>query len=293
MAGRFFGTLSCAISDFQNMNNSKTILLVSNNFPNPAEPNRGIFTLQLVIELQKRANVIVLSPLPWFPSWLDFGVFKRWRHFSKIPKVYEIGGVTVHSPKYVFIPKVAEPVHAAFMFFRILPMLLQLRRKAQFDILNAHWLYPDGVSVAWCARIMKLPVILTALGCDVNEFLTEKIKKAQIIPSLMSASHIVTVSRDLTDILIEMDVPASKISTIPNGVNTDLFFRDSQSARERAETEKRNIVFVGRLSEEKDVGILLDAICLLKNIRQDFHLNVVGDGPERSTLEDFARSNGS
>ena len=268
------------------------ILLVSNNFPNPADPNRGVFTLQLVKELQRRADVTVVSPLPWFPRWLDYQIFSKWRHYSQVPNVYEIDGVTVISPKYFFIPKVAEPLHAALMFVRILPLLLKLRRNVGIDILNAHWLYPDGISVGWCARVMRLPFILSALGCDVNEFLNERFKRAQIISSLKSASHIVTVSRDLTDKLIEVNLPVSKISTIPNGVNSDIFFQDNRSTSRRDESEKRQIVFVGRLSEEKDVGILLEAILLLKGSRQDFHLTIVGDGPERKELEEYSESNG-
>ena len=45
------------------------ILLISNLFPTPQDPNRGIFTKQLVKEMRKVSDVTVVCPLPWFPKW--------------------------------------------------------------------------------------------------------------------------------------------------------------------------------------------------------------------------------
>jgi glycogen(starch) synthase len=49
------------------------------------------------------------------------------------------------------------------------------------------------------------------------------------------------------------------------------------------------IAFLGRLVTTKGVRVLLDAACLLRSEKRNFDLLIVGDGPERSALEELAR----
>jgi glycosyltransferase involved in cell wall biosynthesis len=49
------------------------------------------------------------------------------------------------------------------------------------------------------------------------------------------------------------------------------------------------LLFVGRLVEAKGVDVLLDACVRLRDEGVPFHLDIVGDGPERGMLEERAR----
>lgn len=69
---------------------------------------------------------------------------------------------------------------------------------------------------------------------------------------------------------IEGGLPASRIAVKPN-------FVDIARA---PETARRGGLFVGRLSPEKGIGVLLDALKDLPGIR----LDVIGDGPERERV---------
>ncbi len=273
------------------MGDRPKILLLSNNFPNPAEPNRGIFNLQLAKELQKVADLTVASPLPWFPKWLRFKSFRKWSHFSQVPLAFDIDGVNVHSPKYLYLPKIAEPFHALMMFIRMFPWLLLRRRKIGFDIIIVHWLYPDGVCASWYSRLMGVPLIMCAEGCDVNEFLAQTTKRIQILPALKAAAHIATVSNGLTQKLVDNGIPEETITTIANGVDSELFSRGNSDAMQAGRKKMPTILYVGRLSDEKDVMILLQAVVLLRNSGQEFCLNIVGDGPEMESLRRFSRQN--
>ena len=44
-------------------------LLFSNLFPTSADPNRGLFTRQLAVEIARLCDLEVVVPLPWFPGW--------------------------------------------------------------------------------------------------------------------------------------------------------------------------------------------------------------------------------
>ena len=78
-------------------------------------------------------------------------------------------------------------------------------------------------------------------------------------------------------------VGAAKVQLIPNGVDTALF-----APAARREHRVLNVLYVGRLSEEKNLGALVDAAAALAG-RFDLRLTFIGDGPSRRALEGHAR----
>ena len=270
------------------MNRSLRLLLITNLFPNPVDLNRGIFVNQLVKELRKLCDVEVVCPLPWFPKIHPVKALQRWQQYSLIPNTYVIDGITVHSPKYPMIPFVSDPIHSVLMYMGLVRCTRKLHRQHAFDVINAQWLYPDGVVSSWLAKMLKIPVALTALGCDVNLFLDQPTKRLQILPVLRRANAITVVSKSLAERLEAEGIPSSQISVIPNGVNTELFVpRDRAACSEqlRIPVDSKKIVFVGRLDEEKGVEYLVTACRQLSALRSDYHVYLVGDGPLRTSLE--------
>jgi glycosyltransferase involved in cell wall biosynthesis len=77
-------------------------------------------------------------------------------------------------------------------------------------------------------------------------------------------------------------VAADRVHLIPNGVDTALFAPAALSPGDR------RILYVGRLSAEKDLGTLVEAAGKLA--RLDVRLVLVGAGPERAALESAARA---
>jgi len=77
-----------------------------------------------------------------------------------------------------------------------------------------------------------------------------------------------------------------KVHLIPNGVDTTLF-----APRPRAPRRTRTVLYVGRLSEEKNLGLLLEAAGQLTR-RVDLRLVLVGQGPLRALLEARAQALG-
>lgn len=81
-------------------------------------------------------------------------------------------------------------------------------------------------------------------------------------------------------------VPAHKIMVIPNGIDVPNFLEQMQSDK-YINRSPNKIVFacVARLSFEKGVSCLLDALGKLNKIRQDWELWLIGEGPLREQLE--------
>jgi glycosyltransferase involved in cell wall biosynthesis len=78
-------------------------------------------------------------------------------------------------------------------------------------------------------------------------------------------------------------VGPERIHLIPNGVDTTLF-----RPVPRAVGEARTALYAGRLSEEKNLGALLEAAAELAS-RVKLQVTFIGDGPERPRLEARAR----
>ena len=268
------------------------ILLFTNLFPNPIDRDRGVFTLQLAKQLAKEHNLTVICPLPWFPKNSVFSRFTKWYIHSQVPSYYQIEGVNVYSPKYPMLPKVSEALHAKFMRLSIKRLIENLHSHSNFDVINSHWLYPDSVAVDTVARSLNIPHIATGLGCDVNHDLFDKNKRTAILEMIQNANKITVVSNDLKRVLMDQSVPDSKIFTIANGVDLTQFKplnRNECRKQLGISGEKKIILYVGRLSEEKNCSRLIRAFAQLETTK-DVDLYLVGDGPLRNDLETLARS---
>jgi glycosyltransferase involved in cell wall biosynthesis len=266
------------------------VLLFTNLFPTPSDPNRGLFTAQLAREMASRCELRVCVPLPWTPTGRFAAQFlpERYREFALVPDHMQVEGLEVDYPRYPLLPKVSERWQARLMRFGLGRYLARLRRRFAFDVINAQWLYPDGTAAVALAKTIGVPVVLTGLGCDVNEFLFRAEKRGQILGALEHASAITVVSRELANVLETQGIPAERITTIPNGVDTARFHPASREAARLQlgiDPARPLIVCISRLSQEKGVQVLVEAAALLTKRIPGVLITVVGEGPQRDALE--------
>jgi len=270
------------------------VLLVTNLFPTPVDPERGVFTLQLAKRMAEKAEVTIVCPLPYFPKLPFLSKFKKWYDFALIPSEYEVDGIKIYSPKYPMVPKVSESWHAKFVAMGLKGCLKKLHKVKQFDVVNSQWFYPDSVAVDKVLDELSIPHIPTGLGCDVNHDLFDKDKREAMQHMLNASSAITVVSNDLKRVLVEDNFNADDIHVIPNGIDFDQFKPVEQSAARKELNLPENesiILYVGRLSEEKNVHSLIKAFAKLEQ-RPELKLYLVGDGPLREDLENLANELG-
>lgn len=270
------------------MKQRRSILVVSNLFPTPTDPIRGVFTYQLVKRLTAICDVTVVCPLPWFPGWLRGQMFRKWADFAQIPSVYDWQGITVHCPKYPMIPRVSEAAQAALMFPSLYRTVKQLHRLKKFDAVNTQWLYPDGVAAGLVASTLKLPHVLTALGCDANLFLTQRHKRTQIEWAMHKAQRITVVSDALRQFIEGHGSGGKPVDVIPNGVDAEVFHpRDKDECARSLGVARRGktVLFVGQLLEVKGVIYLIEAVDRLVKAGMDVFVNLVGEGSNRPIYE--------
>lgn len=267
------------------------ILLFSTLFPHQGEPTLGVFVRNRLLELKKSypIEVTVVAPVPWFPFTYD--IFGSYGRAAQAALVEEFEGITIYHPRYLVIPKVGMSFTPSSLARAGRSVIKKLLSSGQtFDLIDAHYLYPDAISAATLAKEFSLPFVATARGSDVTQIGEMPRPRARILEACKSAAHIITVSQSLNDRLVAMGVSADKISTLRNGIDSEKFHPVDEARAEVCRDtglsmDKPIVLFAGWLIPRKRVDIVLRAVALLPDVQ----VLIVGDGPLASQLQALAR----
>ncbi len=269
------------------------ILTFTSLFPNRARPDFGTFIYQRAAHLAARQgnHLQVVAPIPYFPSWLRM---KRWSAFSDIPAEETVGTLTVSHPRYPLLPMLM-PMHGLLIFLGCFPAVRRLHQRFGFDCIDAHYVYPDGFAAVLLGKALRIPVVVSARGTDINVFPDFHTIRPQIRWALLQSSGVIAVSAALKDKMIEIGVPADQISVIGNGVEIERFYGiDRREARRSLGIPEhaRVALSVGSLVPVKSHNRLISAMAEIADRYHNLLLYIVGEGPERSRLEADVRSRG-
>lgn len=270
------------------------VLTFSSLFPSVARPRHGIFVATRLRQLLREPGIDarVIAPVPWFPS--RAARFGDYAQFAATPRHARCEpGVAVSHPRYPMLPKVGVALQPDAMAWSAAADLRALQRGGwRPDLIDAHYLYPDGVAAALLARRFGLPFVMTARGTDVNVLARQPGPGRRIAWAAGRAEAVITVSRRLRDTLVELGVDAAKICVLRNGVDLEVF-RPDDAPRPR---EALGLglkpgplaLCVGNLRPEKGYELAVDALGQLPG----WQLLLVGEGPERAALQARARAAG-
>jgi teichuronic acid biosynthesis glycosyltransferase TuaC len=263
------------------------ILTFTSLFPSQIDPSYGIFIYQRAAQLAKRNenDVVVISPVPYFPRWLRIN---RWNKARALPSQERVGDLTVYRPRYFHLPKIFMPFHGVSMFFGCLLQGLKLNREKKIDCIDAHFVYPDGLAAVLLGKVLGKPVTVSARGTDINLYPSFKLIRPQILWTLRQAARVIAVSSALKRVMTALGVSETKVQVIPNGVDPARFQRMApEEARTRLGLPEQVllIVSVGALIPSKGHQFVIRALSQVDRRHPEVHLYVLGEGPELGDLE--------
>ena len=109
----------------------------------------------------------VVAPVPWFFSTQP--CFGEYALQARTPQREAHNGIDVLHPRYFLPPKVGMNIAPLTLALGTLPAIRQLLASGyEFDLIDAHYYYPDGVAAALLARYFGKPFVVTARGTDIN-----------------------------------------------------------------------------------------------------------------------------
>jgi glycosyltransferase involved in cell wall biosynthesis len=267
------------------------ILTFTSLYPNAAMPNFGIFVENRISRVAQtgEAEIRVVAPVPWFPSRRTiFGRYARW---ASVPRREVRHGLEVVHPRYPLLPKFGMLAHPLAMAVAAMPALRRLRRQRfDFDLIDAHYFYPDGVAALLLGQWLQRPVVITGRGTDLNLYpLRHPAIRRVISWAARHAAASIAVSTRLRDVLVELGAPPARVHVLRNGVDLELFRpMDREHVRRDLGITKVTLASVGNLIEPKGHHLVIEALALLP----DCQLLIAGEGPERGRLTALAASIG-
>lgn len=205
-----------------------------------------------------------------------------------MPLQEEIGGLTVHHPRYFLLPKVSMPFHAILMFLGSVARVRSLNRSAKIDCIDAHFVYPDGLAALLLGKILGVPVTVSARGTDINLYPSFRLIRPMIRWTLSKADGVIAVSSALKDAMVRLGVHPDKIQVIPNGVDAQRFhLLDREEAKRKLNLPREILllVSVGALIRLKGHPTLVRAFARIAPRHPELMLYILGEGPLRSELE--------
>jgi glycosyltransferase involved in cell wall biosynthesis len=267
------------------------VLLFSTLYPSSVRPGHGIFVETRLRELLKTGGVEtrVVAPVPWFPSTnARFGDYAR---MARTPAAEVWNGIPVVHPRYPLIPKLGMSTAPFAMAAASLGTLRRLIREGfDFDLIDAHYYYPDGVAAALLAKWLGKPLAITARGTDLNLIPQHALPRRMIRWASTQAQASVGVCSALMDVLRDMGTPVDRLHVMRNGVDLVRFQpQPRQASRESLGLVGDPVLLsVGYLIERKGHHLLVQAMPEILRHHPNARLVVVGDGDMRGALQQLA-----
>jgi teichuronic acid biosynthesis glycosyltransferase TuaC len=260
------------------------LLTFTTLFPNAVQPNHGIFVQNRLRHLVASGEAVstVVAPVPYFP--FTSRRFGDWARHAAVPRLEQRHGLTIHHPRYLVLPKIGMTIAPWLLYRAALPYVSRLiAGGAKFDLIDAHYFYPDGVAAVWLGRRLNLPVVVTARGTDVNLIPQFPRPRRLLQQAIANADAVIGVSSALRDALLELGADPAISVTLRNGVDTETFrpLPNRDAIRAGLGLTRKTLISVGHLIDRKGHHRTIEAMTTMP----DHDLIIAGEGPDHAKLQ--------
>ena len=253
--------------------NKGKLLIITNLYPSPWEPNRATFNKQQFEAIADDYELSFLIPVAfneWFKNRKKIKQSENKRYFP-----------------YFFTPKVGRRFYAVYMLFSILLHSSFWLKKNKPQKIFASWAFPDAVASSWLSRILGCDFYFKVHGSDIDIQCQAKARASQVVSMSYHAKGILSVSQALANKMIAMGVDKEKISVVYNGVNHKKFTELNSRP-----LESNYILFIGNLKFDKGVMELLEGFAKVAALQTSLQLVYIGDGVMMPALKEKAQQLG-
>jgi len=251
------------------------VLIIPAWYPSEQNPVAGIFVKECAKAVSLYNDVVVLY---------NEGIDRSVKWIYEIDDNIEDGLRTLrlHYRKSP-IPKTSYFIYLGAMFgaFRKL-----VKDGFKPDVIHAH-VYSAGVPAVLLGKWYRIPVVISEHFTGFPRGLIRGLELIKAKFAFRSATLVCPVSEDLREHIESYGLKAH-FYVVPPVVNTSLFTPMNSRTKKSNQNVKIHILLVALLDPKKGVPYLLEALARLKTKRNDFALDIVGDGPSKGEYEEMA-----
>lgn len=165
-------------------------------------------------------------------------------------------------------PKAARGLQMSALLARLRP-----------DVVNVHFVTTGLAFLLPLRRLLGFRLVLSGHGSDIHRPFTGSEERLGAI--LRGADRVTVVSAGMLEhVHRRFGVPRARLTLILNGIDHGFW-----SAGARRADPPATLIGTARLERVKGFDVLLDALAILKERGEVWHLTLAGDGVERGALE--------
>ena len=245
------------------------VLIIPRWYPREDKPVSGIFVHEFAKAISRYCNVAVM-----------FGYEKPY-----IKGFYEIKHEKIDNIEIFYVPH--KKIISSYLCYTIAMFLAFKNIKKEFhpDIIHVH-VYTSGIVPLILKHIYKIPYVLTEHFKIVKSArITEKIKLVLAKMVFENAELLVHVSKFMAHYTERYGIK-NRYVIVRNTVDTSLFCYNNSNKTPNSKI--KHFIFVGNPTSRKGIDYLFEALSILKQKRDDFILDLVGEGEEYKKYKKMA-----
>jgi glycosyltransferase involved in cell wall biosynthesis len=174
--------------------------------------------------------------------------------------------------------------------------ILEWADRQQFDAIHVHTPGPMGLCGLLVASMLRVPVLGT-YHTDFPAYVRDHTGDHRLTVAAESymrwffgqADKVFSRSREFERSVASLGINVDRIATLPPCVDTETFspaHRDPNFWHDARIGGSAHLLYSGRISAEKNLGVLADAFRLIVRSRPDATLVIAGDGPQMNWLRE-------
>jgi teichuronic acid biosynthesis glycosyltransferase TuaC len=242
------------------------VLALSWNYPTPAAPQRGLWVERMCDILSAEADVQVIVPTPWVPPLVP-----SLSRFRSVPRRERRGDVEIIFPR---VPGSIEYKTHDFDARLALPFVgavaSRLHREKPFDLIHAHFIYPDGVVASRIGREFGIPV-MTSEHSFWTPWLEDRPAVGRQVRAALPDIALVAPVSDFEETRLA-DYAGSRIrrmKVLPEPLDDEIFHPDG------GPRDPDELLFVGLIRQFKRLDVLLRALAEVRKHRPNIRLRIL------------------
>lgn len=228
-------------------------------------------------------------------------------HAEGLKKEEMMDGVYIHRFQYMYpsssqtlayFPGIPEKIKTMkgkiqlpFFMLSMIKKMLDVVKKYDIDIVNAHWAIPPGFIATFTRKLHKKPVLITLYGAELFPVIKKRLKviKWMISYALNNAEKVVGISDATCNAGKEIS-GKEDIEILPDGIDVGTFNPsvDGGEIRKKHGLDGHYLIFSsGRMVGRKGFRYLIEAIPYILGKFPNSKVMIGGNGPEKENLEKF------
>jgi glycosyltransferase involved in cell wall biosynthesis len=247
------------------------VLALCRHYPNRLLEHQGLWVQRQMHALAREGcGVTVLAPHPYWPPIPGPSDFTRLRALERRTRE---GSLEVFHPRFVTGPGFTTYVlEGASTYAAVRRLAGRLHSIRPFDLIHAHFSFPDGTAAVLLGRALGIPVVVTEHVLWRPWMEADGLVRRQAAWTLRHAAARVVVSRAVQSTVESVLGDCPPMHVIPVGVDGDVFTLKSK----RPEDGEERLLFVGWVNYVKGMDVLIESLTEVVRRRPRVRLTIVG-----------------